>query len=88
LVLGGELAVLQTSMFYGLSLDGFALFDDGWRLAEVGIGGRHVIEVLMIALVVVVLDEDFGVACEVTGQEVVFQKNTVFKVWCQRSTLP
>jgi hypothetical protein len=29
LMLGGELAVLQAPMFNGLSLDPFALFDDG-----------------------------------------------------------
>jgi hypothetical protein len=33
-MLGGELAVLQAPMFDGLSLDPFALFDDGWRPAD------------------------------------------------------
>jgi len=41
-MLGGELAVLQAPMFDGLSLNPFALLDDCWCPAEVGIGGRHV----------------------------------------------
>jgi hypothetical protein len=51
-MLGGELAVLQAPMFDGLSLDPFALFDDGWSPAEVAIGGRHVVQALVIALVI------------------------------------
>ncbi len=41
-MLGGELAVLQAPMFDGLSLDPFALFDDGRRPTEVGVGRCHV----------------------------------------------
>src|SRR5690606_41620058 len=44
LMLSGELAVLQAPLFDGLSLDPFALFDGGLGLAEVGIGGRHVVQ--------------------------------------------
>jgi hypothetical protein len=36
-MLGGELAVLQAPMFDGLSLDSFALLDEGCRPAEVDI---------------------------------------------------
>ena len=35
----------------------FTLFDDGWCNAEVGIGGGHVVETLVVTLVIVVLDE-------------------------------
>ncbi len=41
LILSGELAVLQAPVFDGLPFDPFALFDDGFGPAEVGIGGRH-----------------------------------------------
>jgi len=34
-MLGGELAVLQAPMFDCLSLDPFALFDDGWALPSI-----------------------------------------------------
>jgi hypothetical protein len=75
-------------MFDGLSLDDFALFDDGWRPAEVGISGCHVLQALVIALVVVMLDEGLDLAFEVAGQEIVLQQDAVFRVWCQRSILP
>ena len=41
-------------MFDGLSLDPFTLFDDGLRPAEVGIGGRHVVEALVVAALLAV----------------------------------
>ena len=71
---GSELAVLQAAMFDGLSLDPFALFYDGLGPAEVGIGGRHIVQALVVALMIVVLDERFDLAFEVTGQEVVFEQ--------------
>ena len=70
-MLGGELAVLQAPMFDGLSLDPFALFYDGLGPAKVSVSGRHVVQALVIPLVIVVLDERFDLAFEVTGQEVV-----------------
>jgi hypothetical protein len=66
-------------MFDGLSLDDFALFDDGWRPAEVGISGCHVLQALVIALVVVMLDEGLDLAFEVAGQEIVLQQDAVFQ---------
>jgi len=44
-------------MFDGLSFDPFALFDDGFGSAEVGIGGRYVVQALVIAVMVVVFDK-------------------------------
>ena len=76
-MLGGELAVLQAPMFDGLSLDPFTLFDDGWGSAEVGVGGRHVVQALVVTLVVVVLDEGLDLGLEVAGQEVVLQQDAV-----------
>ena len=78
-MLCGELAVLQASIFDGLSFDPFALFDDGGCPTEVGIGGRHVAEALVVTLVVVVLDEGLDPGLEVAGQEVVFQQDAVFQ---------
>lgn len=49
--------MLQVPIFDCLSLDPFALFDDGKCLAEVGIGGGHIVEAREVALVVVVLDD-------------------------------
>lgn len=54
LMLGGEVAVLQAPMPDGVSLDPCALFDDGRWPAELGVGGRHVAQALVITLVVIV----------------------------------
>ena len=49
--------MLQAPMFDGLSLDPFALIEDGSRPSEVGIGRRHVAQRFVVTLVVVMLDE-------------------------------
>src|SRR5690554_6364667 len=79
LMLSGELAVLQAAMLDGLPFDPFALFDDGTGPAEVGVGWRHVAQALVIAPMVVVLDEGCDLGFEVAGQEVVLQENSVFE---------
>ena len=87
LILGGEFAVLQGSpersrrapMFDGLSFDPFSLFDDGCGSAEVGVGGSHVAQALMIALVIVMVDEGLDLGFEVAGKEVVFLANAVLQ---------
>ena len=71
--------MLQAPMFDGLSLDPFALFDDGGCLAEVGIGGCHVVEALVVAAVIVMFDERLDLLLEIAGQEVVFEKDAVFQ---------
>ena len=48
-MLGGELAVLQAPMFDGLSLDPFTLLDDRRSPAEVGVGGRHIVQASVVA---------------------------------------
>ena len=71
--------MLQAPMFDGLSLDPFTLFDDGRCPAEVSIGGGHVVQALVIALVIVVLDEGFDLGLKVAGQEVVFEQDAVLQ---------
>ena len=71
--------MLQAPIFDGLSFYPFALLDDGLRPAEVGIGRRDVVQALMIALMVVMLDERFDLLLKVAWQEVVFQKDAVFE---------
>ena len=78
-MLCGELAVKQAPMFDSLSFDPFALLDDGRSPAEVGICGRDVVQALVIALVVVMLDERLDLGLKVAGQEVVFQEDAVFQ---------
>ena len=78
-MLGGELAVLQASMFDGLAFDPFSLFEDGLCPAEVGVCWCHIAQALVVALVVIVLDERLDLAFEVAGQEVVFQEDAVLQ---------
>jgi hypothetical protein len=79
LILSGELAVLQAPIFDGLSFDPFSLFDDGAGPAEVGVSGCHVVQALMIALTVVMLDERLDLAFEITWQEVILEQDAVFQ---------
>ena len=76
-MLCGELTVLQAPIFDGLSFDPFALFDDGTGSAEVGIGGCHIVQALMIALVIVVLHERLNLGLKIARQEVVLQQDAV-----------
>ena len=71
--------MLQAPMLDGLSLDPFTLLDDGWCPAEVGIGGRHVVQALVVTLVIVVLDERLDLGLEVAGQEVVLEQDAVLQ---------
>ena len=49
LMLCGELAMLQASVGDGLSLDPFAFDEDAFGRAEVDVGGREVVEALVVA---------------------------------------
>jgi hypothetical protein len=50
LILSGDLAVLQASMFDSLAFDPCALFEDCLGSSEVGVGWCHVVEALVIGL--------------------------------------
>ena len=67
-------------MFDGLSLNPFALFYDGFGLAEVGVGRGHIAQALVVVVMDVVLDKGPDLALEVAGQEVAFQQDAVFPV--------
>jgi hypothetical protein len=70
---------MQASRFERLSFDPFSLFQNGFVTTEVDICGRDVVQALVIALVIVVIDKGFNLGFEVSRQEVVFQKNTVLQ---------
>ena len=69
--------MLQAPMFDGLAFNPFTLLDDGCSPAEVGVGGGHVAQALVVAAMVVVLHEGLDLGFEVAGQEVVFQQDAV-----------
>ena len=71
--------MLQAPMLDGLSFDPFTLFDDGSGPAGVGVGGRDVVQTLMVALMVIMLDERFDLAFQIAGQEVIFEEDTVLQ---------
>ncbi len=70
---------MQASRFEFLSFDPFALFQNGFVASEVDVGGRDVFEALVVALMVVVIDEGFDLGFKITGQEVVFQQDAVLQ---------
>ena len=59
--------MLQAPIFDSLSFDPFAMLDGGLRPAELGIDRCDVVQALVIALMVVVLDECFDLMLKVAG---------------------
>ena len=59
--------MLQSSSFNGLSFDPFALEQDGLAASKVDIGRRQVLKALMVASVIVVIDETIDVRSEIAG---------------------
>jgi hypothetical protein len=47
----------QAAFFDCISFDPFSVEQDGLAPSEVNVGGREIIQALMIALVIVVIDE-------------------------------
>ena len=70
---------MQASRFERLLFDPFSLFQNGFVTAEVDIGWRDVVQALVIALVVLVIDKGFDLSLEIAGQEVVFQQDAVLQ---------
>lgn len=67
----------QTSRFDGLSFDPFSLLQDGLATPEVDVGGCEVLQALVVAPVVIVIDEGVDPLSEVAWQVVVFQQNAI-----------
>jgi len=71
--------VLQSSVSDGVSFDPFALEQDGLTASEVDVGGREVLQALVIATMIVVLDEAADVGFEIAGQVVVLEEDAVLE---------
>ena len=71
--------MLHAPIFDSLSFDPFSLLDDGLRPAEGGIGRCDVVQALMIARMVVMLDERFDLSFETAGEEIIFQKDAIIE---------
>ena len=64
--------MLSASVLDGALLDLIAAFADAITLPEVDVGWRQIVQALMVAAMIVVLDEVVDGSLEVTGQVVVF----------------
>src|SRR3982075_1177304 len=76
---GGLQPVLQAAISNGLSLDPFSFSQNGWAASEVNVGRGEIVDALVVAAVVVVVDKGRDLGFEVAGQEVVFQQDAVFE---------
>src|SRR6476661_8367012 len=69
--------MVQAPQFDGLSLDPLSLQQNGLAASEVDVGGREIVEALVIAPMIVVLDEGCDLGFEIAWQEVVFEQDAV-----------
>ena len=52
---------------------------DGCAASKVAVGRRDVVQALLVAPMIVVVDECLDLGFEITGQELVFQQDAVLK---------
>ena len=69
--------MLQAAQFDSASLDPFSLQQDGLASAKVDVGRRKIVEALMIAAMIVALDEGSDLGLEIAWEEVVLQQDAV-----------
>jgi len=79
IILGCEFAVLQAPLLNGLPFDPFSFHQDGLAAPVIDIGGREIAQALVIALLVVVLDEGLDLSLEVARQVIVLQQDPVLE---------
>jgi hypothetical protein len=66
--------MLQAAVLDGVAFDPFSVQQDGLPPPEVDIGGREVLQALVIAVVVVVFDEPADAGFEIARQVIVFEQ--------------
>ena len=71
--------MLQAAVLEGVAFDPFSFHQDGLPAPEVDIGRREVFQALVIALVVVVIDEPADAGFEIARQVIVFQQDAVLQ---------
>ena len=71
--------MLQAPQFDCPSLDPFSLQQDGLAAPEVDVGRRKIVEALMIAPMIIALDEGCDLGFEIARQEVVLQEDAVLQ---------
>lgn len=69
----------QAALFDGFAFDPFPFQRDDVAAPEVDVGRGEIVEALVVAAVVVVIDERRDLLLEITRQEVVFEQDTVLQ---------
>ena len=69
--------MLQAALLDCLFLDRFPFSENVFVTPEVDVRGSDVVQALVIAVIVVVIDKDTNLLLQVAWQVVVFQENTV-----------
>ena len=67
----------QAPSFDGLPFDPFPLFQDGLASPKINVSRRQVLQALVVAPVVVMIDKGGDLLPEITGQVVVSQQDAV-----------
>ena len=71
--------MLQAAIGNGLSFNPFSFCQDDGAASEVDVGGGEVADALVVAAVVVVVDERRDLGLEIARQEVIFQQDAIFE---------
>ncbi len=71
--------MVQAAFFDGISFDPFAFEQDGLAASEVNVGGREVVEPLVVSSVIVMFDEVRDLGFKVFLEEVVFEQDAVLQ---------
>ena len=69
--------MLQAAILDGLFLDLFPFSENVFVTPEVDVRGRDVVQALVIAVIVVVIDKEADLLLQIAWQVIVFQKNAV-----------
>ena len=69
----------QASHFDGLSFDPFSLLQDALAVLEADIGRSEVLQALVRALLIIVVEKGIDLLPSTTGQIVVFQQDAVLQ---------
>ena len=69
----------QAALFDGFAFDPFPFQRDDIAAPEVDVGRGEIVEALMVAAVVVVIDERRDLPLEIARQEVVFEQDAVLQ---------
>ena len=66
----------------------FSFSEDVLVTPKVDNCGSDVVQAVVIAIIVVVIDKDTNLFLQIAWQVIISQQHAVFMVWCQRSILP